>query len=302
MKSVLTLRQVEAFRSVMLAGTVVGAARLMHVTQPGVSRALAMLEMRIGYQLFERKGRRLIPTSQAQMLYREVEPLYNSLDRIAQVAHDIHIQQVGALRIAALPALAHSLLPKTIARFLSTRAKVSVFLHSLPSMQIADLVANGQFEIGVIELPLTRASIVTKPLAPSQSVAVMQPSHRLASRSSISLRELHGERMVLLSQHSVMRYQVNDSFSNLGVIPEVVVETPNSMLACALVAEGLGVTIVSPWTAGAFKTHGLVSVPIKEALTSRFAVVFPDNDTRSHLADAFAKDLAMEFGLPLLEG
>ena len=62
MKPVLNLRQIEAFRAVMLTGSVVGAARQMSVTQPGVSRTIGLMELRIGYALFERRGRRLVPT------------------------------------------------------------------------------------------------------------------------------------------------------------------------------------------------------------------------------------------------
>ena len=275
----------------MLAGSVVGAARLMHVTQPGVSRSIALLEHRIGYKLFERRGRRLVPTSEAEMLYREVEPLFNSLDRIAQVAQDIHFQQVGALRIATLPALAQGLVPRSIASFLATRPRVSVFLQSLPSRQIADLVATRQYEVGIIEIPLFRPSIVIEQLPTVQAVAVMHADHPLAQRQQISLRDLKGERMVMLSQHGLLRYQIDDSLSNLGVSPDIVVETPSSTLACALVAAGLGIAIVSRWTADAFLNQNVVAVPIRETLTSRFAIVFPDAGARSLLAEAFANEL-----------
>jgi DNA-binding transcriptional LysR family regulator len=132
MKPVLNLRQIEAFRAVMLTGSVVAAARLMSVTQPGVSRTIGLMELRLGYPLFERKGRRLVPTPEAEALYREVEHLYGSIERIGQVAQDIRFQRAGALRIATLPALAQWLVPRGITRFLSTRPNVTVFVQSLP--------------------------------------------------------------------------------------------------------------------------------------------------------------------------
>ncbi|MBB2776200.1 UNVERIFIED_ORG: DNA-binding transcriptional LysR family regulator [Comamonas terrigena] len=275
----------------MLAGTVVGAARLMHVTQPVVSRALAMLELRIGYPLFERRGRRLVPTSEAEMLYLEVEPLYNSLDRIAQVAQDIHIQQAGALRIATLPALAQGVVPLTISQFLEARPNVSVFLQSLPSRQIADLVATRQYDLGVVELPLQRPSIVTEPLPPIQSVAVLPAGHPLAVRKKLSLRDLDGERLILLSQHSLLRYHLDDAFSTLGVNPQVVAETPNSALAGALVTAGVGISIVSQLAARAFISPKVVALPLEEKLSSRYAVIYPEAGSRSLLAAAFAEDL-----------
>jgi DNA-binding transcriptional LysR family regulator len=72
----LNFRQIDAFRSVMVSGSVVGAAKLLNVTQPGVSRTIATLEMRLGYELFVRRGRRLLPTAEAEALYREVEQVY----------------------------------------------------------------------------------------------------------------------------------------------------------------------------------------------------------------------------------
>lgn len=297
MKPILNLRQIEAFRAVMLCGTVVGAARLMSVTQPGVSRTLGLMEIRIGYPLFERRGRRLVPTPEAEALYREVEHLYGSIERIGQVAQDIRHQRAGALRIATLPALAQWLVPRGITRFLSTRPNVTVFVQSLPSRQIAELVSTRQFDVGVVELPLSRPAIEIEAFEPVLSMAVLPSSHRLAFRKQISLKELDGERMVLLTPHSFVRYQIDDAFSSLGAAPNVVMETPSSSIACALVAAGAGIALVSKWAAAPFAGPDLVVVPVKEALLSRYALIFPQGSARLSLADAFAADLREEIRL-----
>ncbi len=297
MKPVLNLRQIEAFRAVMLTGSVVGAARLMSVTQPGVSRTIGLMELRIGYPLFERRGRRLVPTPEAEALYREVEHLYGSIERISQVAQDIHFQRAGALRVATLPALAQWLVPRAIARFLSSRPNVTVFVQSLPSRQIAELVSTRQFDVGIVELPLSRPAIEIEALEPVPSMAVMPAGHRLATKRQISLKDLDGERMVMLSQHSFVRYQIDEAFSMLGVAPNVVLETPSSSIACALVAAGAGITLVSRLTAAPFAGPDLVVRPVKEAIASRLAIIFPQITTRKMLADAFAKDLQEEIRL-----
>jgi DNA-binding transcriptional LysR family regulator len=294
MKPVLNLRHIEAFRAVMLTGSVVGAARLMSVTQPGVSRTISLMELRIGYPLFERRGRRLVPTPEADALYREIEHLYGSIERIGQVAQDIRFQRAGALRIATLPALAQWLVPRGITRFLASRPNVTVFVQSLPSRQIAELVSTRQFDVGVVELPVSRPAIEIEPFEPVQSMAVMPANHRLASKAKISLKDLDGERMVLLSQHSYVRYQIDDAFSTLGVAPNVVLETPSSSIACALVAAGAGVTLVSKWTAVPFAGPDLVVRPVKEAIESRYAIIFPQLAARQTLAEAFENDLRAE--------
>ena len=294
MKPQINMRQIEAFRGVMISGSVVGAAKLMSVTQPGVSRTIGLLELRLGYALFERRGRRLVPTPEAEALYREIDQIYSSLERISQVAQDIRFQRAGALRVATLPALAQWLVPRGITRFLSTRPNVTVFVQSLPSRQIAEMVSTRQFDVGVVELPLSRPAIEIEPLEPVQSVAVMPAGHRLAGKRRISLKDLDGERMVLLSQHSFVRYRIDDAFSKLGVAPDVVLETPSSSIACALVAAGAGVALVGRWTAAPFAGPDLVVRPVKEALASRYAIIFPHMVARSSLTNAFAKDLREE--------
>jgi DNA-binding transcriptional LysR family regulator len=297
MKPVLNLRQIEAFRAVMLTGSVVGAARQMSVTQPGVSRTIGLMELRIGYPLFERRGRRLVPTPEAEALYREIEQLYGSIERISQVAQDIRFQRAGALRVATLPALAQWLVPRAIARFQSTRPNVTVFVQSLPSRQIAELVSTRQFDLGVVEMPVSRPAIEIEPLAPVSSMAVLPAKHRLATKKQISLKDLDGERMVMLSQHSFVRYQLDEAFSSLGVAPNVVLETPSSSIACALVAAGAGITLVSRWTAAPFAGADLVVRPLKESIASRYAIIFPQLSTRMLLSDAFAADLREEIRL-----
>jgi len=188
MTSGLNLRQLEAFRATMHAGTVVAAAGLLNVTQPAVSRLIAELERRIGFALFERRGRRLVPTAEAQQLYREIERLQLGVERVAQVAADIKLRRAGALRLAVLPALAQWFAPRVATRFLSTRPDVTLFIDSLPSRQIADLVAIHQYDLGVVERPAPRPALEIEPFEGIETVAVLPARHRLAARDVIATR------------------------------------------------------------------------------------------------------------------
>lgn len=290
----LTFKQIEAFRSVMVNGSVVGAAKLMNLTQPSVSRTIALLEIRLGYPLFVRRGRRLLPTPQAEALYGEVEHLHSSLERIAQVALDIGRHRAGALRVATLPALSQGLVPRVVARFMSTRPEVTVVVQSMPSPQIAELVSTRQLDVGFIETPLARASTVVEPLPPCRMVALMPADHRLARSGRASIKDLDGERMVMISHGSVVRQQVEEAFARAGAAPRMVVETPSSVIACDLVAEGAGVAIVGRWTAGAFARRGVTVCELEEYLESPCAIIYPQLVTRMPLADAFAAEFRQE--------
>ncbi|MBJ7223534.1 MULTISPECIES: LysR substrate-binding domain-containing protein [unclassified Brenneria] len=293
MKSTINLRHIEAFRAVMLSGSVVGAAELLSVTQPGVSRTIGLFELRLGYPLFHRKGRRLVPTAEAEALYREVEQIYGGIERITEVAQDLRHHRAGALKVAVLPALAQWLVPEVIAKFMAERPQATVFVQSLPSRQIAELVSTRQFEVGVIELPLARAGVSVTPLPSGDMVAVLPARHRLVDQSEIALAELISERLILPSQHSYVRYQIDDAFNQRGLAAQVVAETPTSSIACALAAAGAGIALVSHWVPAPISDPRCVVRPLKECIRSQYGVVTPSNHPPMVLANEFAELLAL---------
>ena len=91
----MNLRQIEVFRAVMLAGSVTDAARLLHVSQPGVSRMLGHIEVQLGVRLFERGRGKLRPTPEAQALYAEVEHVYRGVQRIDKAPEQPKQMDVG---------------------------------------------------------------------------------------------------------------------------------------------------------------------------------------------------------------
>jgi DNA-binding transcriptional LysR family regulator len=119
-------RQVEAFRAMMLTGSVTEAAKLMAVTQPAVSRLLRDFQALLKMELFERRGSGLVPTASATALYMEVERSFVGLERITAAAEEIRGRRTGTLRIAALPALSNGYLPRLAGGFLKDRPNLNL--------------------------------------------------------------------------------------------------------------------------------------------------------------------------------
>src|SRR6202035_828438 len=132
-------RQVEAFRAMMLTGSVTEAARLMAVTQPAASRLLRDFQSLLKMELFERRGTGLVPTAAATALYMEVERSFVGLERIAAAAEEIRSRRTGTLRIAALPALSHGYLPPLAGGFLKERPHLNLSFFGVISPLVIDL-------------------------------------------------------------------------------------------------------------------------------------------------------------------
>src|SRR5690606_5376562 len=113
-------RQLEAFRAVMIAGSITGGSRLLSVSQPAVSRLIHDLESDLRMQLFLREGASIIPTPEARELFREVERYFISTERIREAAMAIREYSSGRLRVATILALTSACIPEAVAEFART--------------------------------------------------------------------------------------------------------------------------------------------------------------------------------------
>lgn len=266
-------RQVEAFRALMLTGSTVRAAQAMHITQPAVSRLVRELQDALALTLFERRGTRLVPTREALALFAEVERSYVGLDRIAAAARELREGRSGALRVAAMPALANGAVPRFAARFLAQRPHVDLALFGLVSMSVLDWVVSDQCDLGFAAAPIEHPLAQSVRMPAVRYVAVVPEGHELARKRVIRPRDLAREENVVIGPTAPSRFRIDDVFSAEGITRRIRVETPLSEIACALVASGAGVAIVDPFTASEYATHGVVAIRFEPKIEFQVAAL-----------------------------
>ena len=176
--SPIKIRQIEAFRAVILRHTVTRAAESLHISQPAVSRLIADLESRVGFVLFERQQGRLLPTAEAHVLFEEVERTFVGLDRIAQAAEQIRAMRRGSLRVAGSPAVALDFLPSVIARFVEHHPGIDVSLLAHSATTVVEKVASGQCDVGLIAEPIPHPAVKTEHLAHAVMRCIVPRGHR----------------------------------------------------------------------------------------------------------------------------
>ena len=80
----MTLRQVEVIRAVMITGTIGGAAKLLNVSAPGISRLVKYAERSLGIRFFQRRNGRYFPTSEAERIFEQIDGVYNKVDDLTE--------------------------------------------------------------------------------------------------------------------------------------------------------------------------------------------------------------------------
>ncbi|MGP8487712.1 LysR substrate-binding domain-containing protein [Paraburkholderia fungorum] len=271
------IRQLEAFRAIMLHQTVTLASEMLHISQPATTRLLSDLETSLGFKLFDRVKGRLHPTVEAQALFEEVQRSLAGVDRIARAADEIRNLSRGTLQIAAAPAIALSFLPHAIADFLKTRpeAYASLAVHS--SRSVVDMVIGQRCDIGFARLTMNHASAHGERLVSAKMVCALPVGHRLCALDMIRPADLAGERFVAHQRSVDARMQIDSLFASHGVELNLQTESQVSHAICSFVEAGAGVSSIDAITAWGYRGNGVVFKPFEPVLTTDFALLTPSH-------------------------
>jgi DNA-binding transcriptional LysR family regulator len=286
-------RQVAAFRTVIIGGSMSTAADILGISQPAVSRLIRDLEYETRLDLFERSGNRLVATGDAMALYREVERSFVGLERIAGLARDLRERRGGSLQVAALPGLANGFLPAFAAGFLAKRPSLNLSLHGMNSHFVLEWVATGHCDLGIVEnTQLTNVTI--EELPPCDMVAVLPLHHRLVERERIVPEDFDNEDFISLIQPSVMHVMVDVIMRERGIVRRIKAETPLSMIVCGMVSAGFGVSIVDPFTADRYSSS-LVVRPIDPPIPINWTMVLPRHIKASSITNEFITEFRSSY-------
>ncbi len=291
----MTHRQIEAFRAVMLAGTMVGAADQLHVSQPAVSRLVADLERDLGYALFHRQRGRLVPSEEAGALFREVERAFVGLERIAAVARAIGDCQVGHLRVVAMPIFGCGFLPHVVATFCQGRSDISVTLELRPRVRVLEWIAAQQFDVGLATLPVDDPAVAVRPFAEEHAVCILPTTHALAALTVIEAGDLHGQTLIGFPRETSIRSMVDAMLAAARVTVHCLIETRTAEAVRGLVAAGAGIALVSRFALFGLDDPRLAVRPFTPPLPIRSGLLLPTGRPPSRLTDRFASHVAAHY-------
>lgn len=283
----MNLRQVEAFRSVMVRGSMTAAARDLRTSQPSISRLIAELEASIQFKLFERHAGRIKPTDEGSAFYREVEHSFAGLETLSQAARDIRLFGTGKLRVAAMPALALGFLPEAIRDFRREFPNVTISLQMRSEATVTRWTSAHYCDIGFVANIIEAAGVDVMPLYRLKGVCALPPGHRLALRKVVRPKDLEGESFISLALEDAARWRVDQIFERAGVRRILSLETPYGAIICALVAQGLGIGIVNPIVARDYAFTKIAFRPFQPEMLFHGNILLPKYRQRSKMVDTF---------------
>ncbi|MBR0855702.1 LysR family transcriptional regulator [Bradyrhizobium liaoningense] len=244
----LSTQQIEAFRAVMLAGSVNAAARQLALSQPSLTRLIKRTEDLVGFRLFDLIKNRLIPTAEARVLMRHVEYIGEQLDDLEGAILRVRENGRGLFRFGCSPSLGRTLVPEGLTRFRLRYPATPIHFDTIQLQTVIDYLVLGRGELFLSIVPVFHSSLETRALWPARLVCLLPANHALATRSKLRATELEHEPLILSDPARWYGQQVHQTLANCGLDakPDIIVQVADN--AIGLTARGLGIGIVDEFS------------------------------------------------------
>jgi LysR family transcriptional regulator, cys regulon transcriptional activator len=251
------------------------AAKALHTSQPGVSKAIIELEEELGVEIFARHGKRLKRiTEPGTHVLKSVELIMREVGNLKKIGEQFSLQDSGTLSIATTHTQARYVLPQPIAKLREAFPKVNVSLHQGTPDQVAKMLIDEVAEVGIATESLADyAELVTLPCYEWQHMLVMPADHKLAKVSQITLADLAAEPIITYHPSFTGRTKIDAAFAAKKLSPRIALEAIDSDVIKTYVRTGLGVGIVAEMAVKDDPVNDLVIKPAGQLFGKNIARV-----------------------------
>jgi DNA-binding transcriptional LysR family regulator len=257
----LNLRQIEVFRAIMLSGSISGAGRMLHVSQPAISRVLALTESRLRFQLFERSRSRLTPTAEARRLFAEVEQVYGGIQRVNELATSLAESGAGMLRLVSSASFGHRMIPQALRALRAVKEHARVDYRSSTFDELAGHLHSGHADLAISMRPPEHPNLVAVELGRCDVVCIMPRDHELAGQEHVRPEDFSSVAWIGYPGDTPLGKVLTGFFGGAPACAAAV-EVHSPVNAVSFVQQGLGPALVDTWCLGPELLHSVAVRPI----------------------------------------
>ncbi|EHH1098448.1 LysR family transcriptional regulator [Vibrio parahaemolyticus] len=291
----MNLRQLEVFYAIMQAGTVSGAARLLHVSQPNVTRVLAHTEQQLCFALFERVKGRLVPTQEAKALLPEAEKVYQQLGQFRSLTNKVK-QGTQHLRVGAPPVLAAHLLAPTVA-LLSKEHGISFELLTANRDELCSGLLKHELDVAIAFGEETPPAIMGHVLLKENLALIAPKSAAIPAEKTVILKELisHDLPIIGLDSRDPLGLLLHQTLSARDEHYQHAITVRSYSAVAELVKHQAGFAIVDPWTTKQYRQDDAVSVHALEPnMSFSVSILFAEHTPQSIATKQFITALKQQ--------
>ncbi len=265
----MTLRQIEVIRAVMMTGTISGAAEMLNVTAPGISRLVKHTEESMGIRLFERRAGLFVPSVEARSVFEQVAEVYKGVENLHLAVGALQKGEDVRLAFASAPSVAQFIAARVLKRVRERYADLYVDLNMLKIEETADYLLMERGEFVIMSSEVHNAAIENELIAEGRLLAIVPQGHALADREVISVHDLHEYPLIGVDPADPYGALLAQPFVQAGLNVRHVMRGRFAQTVVSLVRHGLGVAVIDEFSVAEVYMPGLVRRPLAEPSSVR---------------------------------
>lgn len=292
----LTLRQIEVIRAVMLRSTVSGAAELLGVSAPGISRLLKHTEESLGLRLFERREGLFIPAVEAGAVFDQVREVYKGFENLQHALANLQKGQGVGLAFASAPSVAQFIAARVLRTVRNRYPDLFIDLNILKIEETVDYLLLERGEFVIMSSAIQNPGIENTELARGRIIVVLPERHPLARLQVISVEDLVDQPIIGVDPADPYGAILARPFRDAGLPLRQAIRGRFAQTVVSLVRHGLGVALIDEFSVAEVYLPGLVRRPLAEEAAVHVQVVRKKGRNLSNFAeytiDRFRRELA----------
>ena len=263
----MTLKHMTIFLKVYQEQSITGAAKVLFMTQPAVTRAIKELEEFYGVRFFERLNKRLSPTEAGTRFYQEALHVMESYEHLEQEFKNW--EQTGILRVGSSITLGNYALPPLTKQFQETHPKLKIKAMIANGHTLQQALLDNRLDFAMIEGGMIQKELVTAPLKEDRLMVITPRNHPLLEFPNPTLTDLVKYDLLLREKGSSSRSYLDYLFSSHGLSVSPLWESTSNQALINAVACGIGIALLpeqlvrAPILEGAVQACTLSDEPLR---------------------------------------
>lgn len=237
------LKALKSFHQIVKAGSFIRAAEEMNYAQSTLTMQIKKLEADVGATLFER-GKTISLTEAGRLFYEHSLGIVQGVDRLQGHLADWQSGEAGAVRLGATEPSASLRLPALLKGFMAEYPRITVSVEVTATAAIADSLRRGDLDLALCTVPAAGEGLFFQPLFQEEFVLLLPAEHPLASKPSVRLKDLDGQRLLITSPTCPYRRKLDMFLQEAGSISVPTMEIGSMMALKSYVEEGIGLAFV----------------------------------------------------------
>lgn len=276
------IKQLEYFRAIVDAGTISGAARVLHMTQPPLSYQMKMLEEELQVQLFIRGSKQIRLTEAGKALYVRAESLLTMTDITKREV--IKVSQATTIHLGMTPSTV-DMMSEYLVKYTRRHPDIRFVIHDGSTFILKDQLENGLIDVTTLRTPITLNGFSSRLLAQEPLLAMVPRNMVKEGCRELSLKEIAAHHLILSKRY---RKYVLSIFEKRGLSCDVYYECEDARTAMTLAGNGLGTAILP--ASMRYQSEKICPILIKEKELATDVLLVWRNEEISGPVEAFIRE------------